>query len=346
MTKQGARFFGVPLDPPNSPERLNLKLAYVLQHLDREDCKDELQDSYDAVAKHIQQQNNVVKGEWLGKIPVESWLVPRPCLQDLPKLNLDRCYAFLERNGCWFYALQVAHFIEKHVLPHRPVMIGVDHSLTGGALVSLIQHYDGLNVVILDAHLDVLSLDPLLAQGTTAGSELIIQPEPEISCYHCGNFLGHLLAKNLIRPENLWLLGVQETALKQAGMQNYVKKLVDIGVHILSEDQVFSGKKLDVSGPTYVSVDMDVGSLVSVFSARYMNCYGWSKDQFIYALSLATDSIEKAQVPLVGLDIMEVDVHFLNNVALNLESEFHSQDYTLSIVSELFNNLSKKGFLG
>ena len=82
--------------------------------------------------------------------------------------------------------------------------------------------------------------------------------------------------------------------------------------HIISKKAVPSEiTNLKLNGPTYVSIDMDVGSLSSVFSARFMNCYGLNRREFINLLLQVKNSIRINQVPLVGMDIMEIDIHLL-----------------------------------
>jgi arginase family enzyme len=92
--------------------------------------------------------------------------------------------------------------------------------------------------------------------------------------------------------------------------------------------------RLYLTGPTYVSIDMDVGSLSSVFSARFMNCYGLTVEEFVGLLSVVRRSLEDAEIPLVGLDIMEVDIHFLE-----ASEGMPVQDYTRYVTQKAFEIL-------
>lgn len=302
------RIFGAALDAPNSPERVDLKLAY-LSHRTAVPCEIEsATDPYDVIKADLRGEFTFSPEDmWVGKMPIDSWLTPRPRAADIFMLNPLRATAFLEANGCWYYVLKVADFVEEHVFPHKPVMIGVDHSLTGGLLLALAKKYNNLNVVILDAHFDVMSSDGVLSFGKRKDGE-------GITWCHCGNFLSFVLENEIIRPENLWVLGVAEEMLRSphANGEKEIRKWLSEGVHLLPKGAVSSGRvSLDLSGPTYVSIDMDVGSLSSVFSARFMNCFGLTAQQFLTALSQLERSIKKAGVPLVGMDIMEIDIHFL-----------------------------------
>ncbi len=323
--KQATRIFGVPFDPPNSPERLNLKLAY-LSHLARTPYRERFRDPYDAFEADLSDKYQFyAEGTWLGKMPVASWLTPRPLSSDLPMLTPHRFMSFLEENGCWDYALKVAKFVEEQVFPYRPIMIGVDHSLTGGLLLALTKRCRNLNVIILDAHFDVMGFN---------GEKLPF--------YQCGNFLSYLLEKEVIQPQNLWVLGVGEEILPENNQYKSslssrntteFEKWIDRGVHVLSrKDVVSEAISIELNGPTYVSVDMDIGSLSSIFSARFMNCYGLPVKEFLHLLSVVATSIRKADVPLLGLDIMEIDIHFLEAAEA---ASVH--DYTRHIVKEILN---------
>lgn len=343
------RIFGAPLDVPNSPERLNLKLAYVFQVINFPgNLSRRLYDPYDVICADLGAEFGLPgENAWIGKMPVDSWLTPRPQPSDLPLLTTKECDSFLERNGCWDYSLKVAEFVEKTVFPYKPVMIGVDHSLTGGVLLSLAKENDDLNVIIIDAHFDVMKFGGWVSASTfkegRRGWKGKSMNEEKPFFYHCGNFLSRILEKEIVHPENLWILGVQEEVLAENNERyqensfsndaREVKRWIDKGVHLLSKKDVTSETmSISLNGPTYISIDMDVGSLSSVFSARFMNCYGVSFEEFLHLLSRVATSIREADVPILGFDIMEIDVHFLEVV----QGLFH--DHTRRIVREIFRS--------
>ena len=311
-----SKIFGVPFDPANSPERLNLKRAYITHVMNAHQPSQVFLDPYDIIRADLREPP-LFSSEtiWFGKMPVDSWLMPRPNLNDLSSLTLFHADSFLGSNGCWKYALKVAQFVEENVFPHRPVMIGIDHSLTGGLLLALSKKYSNLNVVVLDAHFDVMKCNRLIPSLNHH------KPDEDPLFCHCGNFLSFVLERNIIQPQNLWVLGVAEEVLAKSedghetkslfNNEEEMRKWIDKGVHLFSKQMVSSQSiRIDLSGPTYVSIDMDVGSLSSVFSARFMNCYGLTLRAFLDLLACVRRSIENAKVPLVGLDIMEVDIHF------------------------------------
>ncbi|MFC1860786.1 arginase family protein, partial [Chloroflexota bacterium] len=91
-----------------------------------------------------------------------------------------------------------------------------------------------------------------------------------------------------------------------------INKWISNGVHLATKEEVSSEKlTLNLGGPVYISIDMDVGSLASVYSARFMNCYGLELSEFLALISQLSVLMKECGVPLVGMDIMEIDIHFL-----------------------------------
>lgn len=339
--EQRISIFGAALDALSSPERINLKIAY-LNYLKNEALnQQEFKDPYDFVKRYLTENrilndiNNRVR--WAGKISVPSWLTPKPSIDDLPKLSTEKLDKFLKSNGCWKYALAIADYINKEIYSSMPVMIGVDHSLTGGSIMALVKKFPNLNIIILDAHFDVMNKDSQ-TDGTL------------INYYECGNFLNCLLEKKIISPKNLWILGVQDEIcqeLKQMSNSQRnldsntvsIKKWMAEGVHVIFKKEVQSNKfKMDLSGPSYLSIDMDVGSMSSIYSARFMNSFGLRMDEFLQLLNRVSRLVESSNRPLVGMDIMELDMHFLE---VAKKRDFN--DYTEQIIEEIFKIFVNKG---
>jgi arginase family enzyme len=308
------KIFGAALDPLSSVERVNLKQAYLQHARNRFLIEEGFRDPYDFV-KHMTEKefldNNV---KWLGKISIPSWLTPKPQESDSLKLSMSNLDSFLRNDGCWDYALMVADYIRRKIYPGMPVMIGVDHSLTGGSILALAERHANLNVVILDAHFDVMY------------PEREYEADFEVNYYGCGNFLHRLLKRKVIPPENLWIMGVQDELHREVmGRRDLggklersaapVKKWMEKGVHVIFKREVQSGHfKFDLKGPTYLSIDMDVGSMSSIYSARFMNSYGLNTVEFLQLIQKVFRKIRSSRHPLVGLDVMESDVHFFEAI--------------------------------
>jgi arginase family enzyme len=185
--------------------------------------------------------------------------------------------------------------------------------------------------VILDAHFDVMNIQ----RGYKADCQM--------NYYGCGNFLDRLLIKKIISPENLWILGVQDEIHREmkgrrdlGGKLNRsvpsVKKWMEEGVHVVFKHEVQSGHfKLDLKGPTYLSIDMDVGGMSAIYSARFMNSYGLNKVKFLQLLHKVSRCIRLSHQPLVGLDVMEFDVHFFEAI-----KEKKIDDRAEEIVKQIF----------
>jgi arginase family enzyme len=347
--QQNIKIFGAALDALSSPEKVNLKLAYINHLMEESLSKEGFRDPYDFIRAYIKKRSAPRnKMKWAGEIPIPSWLRPKPKVSDYLTLSVDKIERFLRRNGCWEYALVVADYLNKKIYPAFPMMIGVDHSLTGGSVMALAKRYPNLNIVILDAHFDVMKMrhETYGLSGNMPGK--IICNEP-LNYYGCGNFLEHLLAKRIIMPWNLWILGVQDEVcqeLKEADDSRRevdsnmlsIKKWIEKGVHVIFKHEVHSDLKLDLTGPTYVSIDMDVGSLSSIYSARFMNSYGLDTEEMLRLLHLVHKSIDSSHFALVGLDIMELDIHFfeIGRVA-------GVDDRTGEIIEEIFELFVNNG---
>lgn len=351
MIKKEIKIFGAALDPLPSPDRLNLKFAYMHYKMTNP-LRKEFKDPYDFVNEKLKKSASFFdERQWAGKIPIDSWLTPKPNLRDLAMLSVGEINRFLKDNGCWKYALMIADYINKEIPRGLPVMIGVDHSLTGGPILALAKRYPGLNLIILDSHFDVVDMyKSYFDTGCRSNDSNLnslnngLQNRQTDACYYeCGNFLGHILEKKLISPKNLWILGVQDEISRElqriSNNENNldprvwsIKKWVEEGANIIFRNEIRSDKfRIDLTGPTYISIDMDVGSLSSIYSARFMNSYGFKLNEFLELLHKISGFIKSSNVPFVGLDIMEIDIHFLE-----VTKRKGSNDYTERIIKEIF----------
>jgi arginase family enzyme len=264
-------------------------------------------DPYDFAYSSLRERlPSLPKESWYGKMPIDPWLTPTPRLDDLPLLAPEVVDLFMKSNGCKRHMDEVRGFVEELIFPCRPFLIGVDHCSTGGCIMALAKRFPDLNVIILDSHFDVMdSLDP------------DANPSGQVSPCHCGNFLLPLLEEAVIRPENLWVLGVNEEFFSGNGAGARCAgrgpaEWAKLGVHLLSKEMLPSGlHAMRLTGPVYLSIDLDVGSLSSIFAARFMNCCGLDRPALLRLLSAIRARIDEDQAPIAGMDLMELDVHFL-----------------------------------
>jgi arginase family enzyme len=330
------KVFGAALDALDLPEKVALKLAYVESM--RESPWQELAfDPYDAINNLLLEQAYTAKNvEWIGKFPIESRLSPKPLVGDEGFLTITFFTDFLDKNGCLTYREKLVSYLKDNVYPASPVMIGVDHSLTGGVLRYLAESNNDFNVVILDSHTDIIDFSTKRALVTPSLGKGSSSP-PDI--YECGSFIGHLLNENVIKADRLWILGTQdlpedaerlEIPLYAQRLRDWVRK----GVHLISKsDLVRHGIPEEIEGPTYISIDIDVGSYASVLACRFMDRIGLEYEALVGILKSLSALIKQNRISLLGLDVMELDVHFLNEEASD------RRDCTLEILKNIFDEL-------
>ena len=342
------KIFGAALDPLSSPERLNLKLGYLNWVFNNPLANSSYLDPYDLIKSDLEEEVDLFgAGDWVGKFPVDSWLTPKPTLDDARSITCQRFNAFLKENGCLRYWKLVENYMDQRILPSKPVMIGVDHSLTGAVIRTLAKHIDSLNVIVLDAHFDVARYQSLSLPFELRSSDEgrwhsnPLGSKEEITFLECGNFISFILEEGVVRPDNLWVIGVQDEILMYPKVESYsnpewaqfneYRKWMDRGIHLVTKKELISHSfTIDLKGPVYLSIDMDVGSLSSVFSARFMNCVGLTYDDFMKSLHLLSGMIRQSKNPLLGLDIMELDIHLLEACELS-PYEDHSRRLTREI---------------
>lgn len=328
--------FGASLDALDLPDKLALKQAYVRSIKNRPD-RGLARDPYDAVKASLEGQPFATSNvEWRGKVDVESWLSPRPSVTDERFLTKDCFTDFLDGNGCLTYRGRVKSFLEKHVHPSKPMMIGVDHSQTGGVLHYLTKYYKDPNVLIFDSHTDIVDFYTKRSWFT---SSFCKTPSTSPNIYECGSFVDYVLSENVMRPDRIWILGTQDLPerMKTGEKNSYVRKMegwVKRGVHLISKwDLIRDGIPKAIEGPTYISIDMDVGSYSSVFACRFMDRVGLEYEQIMDIIHSLSTRIQERKILLLGMDMMEIDVHFLG-------AEISGRrDCTLKIIRNIFKEL-------
>lgn len=336
-------FFGVPLDPDDREERCLIKRAYVYALIRGHIPIPNFLTPYEALMHHLHEIFVNPKFVRLGEIPIESWLRPKPSFRDLPMINSDAFSAFLAADCCRDYAEIVNMFVRRRVLPNRFVMIGVDHSSTGGCLKALSSFYgaENLGVIILDSHFDAfhVRLRKSLFSYAKEHSIPIIMPcadnlesvlEPDLpETYNSGSFLRYLLEEKIILPENVIVVGVSDYPSEDLEKVNdeRVKRWVNEYKRFEEEGVTFLPRmrlKKEGLGPlkaflgnlrkpyVYVSLDVDVMSFRGVYAARVLNTMGLEPNEVYGVIEIIEEYVVKKGIELIGLDLMEIDVHAAN----------------------------------
>ena len=325
------RVFGASLDPLDATERIEIKRAYISALCDGRDLEPNFSDPYEGICSANPDLFERVC-EAAGKVPVETWLTPKPERRDFPKVTSENYKTFLESNGCCQYSERVGEFL-KGILPSPFVMIGVDHSQTGGVVRRLSKEYgpEQVSLIVLDAHTDMFDFDVLYAmQGALLRGQGLGDRLPKTiydnSFYGCGSFLKSLLNEESVFPENLFIIGVTDypgglvNDLRGSEVRPFVEAYESIlrqGVRIIPKADVessvnkVSGILDSIDTPyVYLSIDMDVGAFFSTCAVRFLNTAGMAEDSIYSTVRTIKDVIDCKGLRCLGFDLMELDAHY------------------------------------
>ncbi|MCQ5376870.1 MAG: arginase family protein [Candidatus Methanomethylicia archaeon] len=287
------------------------------------------------------------------RLEVEEWLLPTPPPQMQFMLTVENFVTFIDSNGCLEYSKKIEEMVER-AFPALPVMIGVDHSLSGGSIRATCREYGGENIrlVLFDSHFDFIL--PTIRCGLIQ-YDVETNPESKFSkgdpyifsrpdSYNADSFLYYLMGS--LPPENIYVIGVSDYPPKVAEeiddrrVKDYVqfyKGIEEKGVHVVRREAIESGiseiKELLSSAKlplTYVSIDIDVCANTSLKGARFQDYNGLDHHD-LYSMCAA---LAKSNSKLIGLDIMEFDVYSAGSRFMGKE------DRTYQIAAEALRKFS------
>lgn len=355
------KLFGVALDPSDNPRSLMIKHGYMEKASKGALKTPNFLDPYEAVKALIQLEN----AEPLGKIPVESWLTPKPIPEDAMLVNPLDYQIFLDSNGCMEYFEKTEQFVKEKILPDIPLLVAPDHSPTGGVLKALSDFYgaDQITVVIFDSHFDAIPSKVRLQLGQYAQEHQLHAVHPEQAeffsdtkrdiplSYNCGTFLSYLLEEKIILTSNLIVVGVSDypseelRAINDERVKNFVKtyfNFQDKGVKFIpklaSEQDIvdqFDRFLTEVTTPyLYVSFDVDVSSFEAVFATRFLDVIGLKPQTIIKLAQVIHRHLSNGMFQLIGLDLTEIEVHLLQ---AKLKSG--REDKTVDLIQEFLNSV-------
>ena len=330
------KVFGVPLDPLDTLEHLGAKLAGIAEGIGKSGAGNA--DPYTALTALYADLLARNHCRLLGQVGVEGFLRPRPPPQDALQVTQTDYGVFLDTGGCLEYAGTVRDFVRSYVLPDPFMMLGVDHSSTGGALAALADEAPVL--VVLDAHHD--GVDPTVKMefsrywmearpreyarlGISEGSYAAMRSVAPGSYYACGNFLERAIAQGWAAPERTCLVGLTDYPDRRLSSvsDSRVKAYVDAyqrferqGMTFLTAEALrhhpereFAHLSRRVEGrPVYVSVDLDVAAGAGAAATRFPITDGLDRTG-IGRLVEWLAGLPRLGVRLLGADIMELDVH-------------------------------------
>ncbi|MHA1913154.1 MAG: arginase family protein [Promethearchaeota archaeon] len=338
------KVFGAALDAADFPISLQIKQNYLNQLAQNLVVNPNFLDPYEALLLYsrVLLTDKYIK---MGKFPIESWLTPKPNLEDLPLINQLEFQKLTKDDTIRDYSEKLEVYVKNKILPDFPLMIGVDHSLTGGVLKALSHEYgpENLIVLIFDAHFDGLpasislniakymiehpeETNPLISEHLNTVNENVYI----VDTYTCASFLFYLLEEKLVIPENLIIFGCQDYPNEKfrslddpriVEFVNFYDKLEQCGVKFIPKSDkstmistLSTLLKETESSKMYLSFDTDVGALKEIIATRFRNAIGIDQKTIIDAAKSVKNVINSKKIDLVGLDVMEIETHLLNRV--------------------------------
>lgn len=299
-------------------------------------------DPYVALTWHLSDLFSHPSFRKLGEVPVETWLMPTPKPEDLLLVTPVNYAVFIDSNGCKEYADKVKAFVQEKI-DGVPVMIGVDHSSTGGVVEALAERYgrDNLSIIVLDSHSDFLPMElrykmiqhyrraSTKASTTNSFFEYDSFLVKRSESYNSGTFIYYMIKDGIILPEKIILVGVSDRppeslSYDDPGVTSAIEFYHDMegqGVQIVTRDElrkkglenILSLLRKKVNSPNlYISIDIDIGAISAVYGAREIlnpPIIGLNTRQ-LYRVAKALSRVAGGRnVKLVGLDLMETDVY-------------------------------------
>jgi arginase family enzyme len=338
---------GAPLDPDEREAFIVRKIDSCMKGYPGMAFKDPL----DGMLKELPG----LKGK-RSAIEIEPWVLPAPPREMLFMLTVENFVTFIDSDGCLEYANKVKDAVRSS-LPATPLLMGVDHSLSGGAIKAIAEEHGGENMrlIVFDSHFDyippsircsLIHYDMETNPGTKfAPDDPYVFNRPD--SYNADSFLSFM--KKVVPPENTYIVGVSDYPPRaaQESVDRRVKDYVDFyrsileeGVHLIRKEEVKSkgeeAKRLlsTTDKPyTYISVDVDVCANASLRGARFLDYHGLGHSD-LYGLAGAI-SISLRKSKLAGLDFMEFDAYTAGATASG------KKDRTYEIMAEVFRRLTK-----
>ncbi len=315
-------FFGCPLDPDERDESIQEKLRLSgTIHPD---------DPYLEVMRLVHKNLDPSLWEEKGSMEVPPWLSPVPPPGALKDVNLQNFIYFIDQNGCLDFAQALGKFVSDFVFPNIPCFIGVDHSLTGGILSSLVSSYkpDDISFVVLDSHMDGLPSSVMSGainydmetnpRSVHDRHDPFLQNRPD--SYNASSFIYFLVEEKTIKPQNLYIIGISDYPPKNAFRvkDSRIKSYVDCYTSLKRQGAKLLTKKDLSMGPAvlknlinriktpyvYVSIDMDIGARNAVEGVRYLNHQGLNETQIFKIIGCMRQLLDNG-VQLVGMDLVE-----------------------------------------
>ena len=317
-----AVFFGCPLDSDEKYESIQEKLSIY-------GPREENDDPYSIIMEFIRQEVDPELWEEKGSIDVPGWLRPIPLNRE--NIIVDNFVAFIDDDGCRTYAEMVGELVDD-IFPDVPCMLAIDHSLTGGAFQKLVELYSpkDISLIVLDSHLDALPISILSGaiqyDIETNPNSVYDKTDPSIrdrpESYNASSFLYHLLEEGVVKPENLYVLGISDYPPKRSFRikDQRIKRYVGLysglrkkGVKIVTKKDLLVNPSMiktafrQIETPyVYISIDMDIGARNAMEGVRFRDWQGLNERQ-IYGIVDNLSDFLSDQIKIAGIDLTEIN---------------------------------------
>jgi arginase family enzyme len=316
-------FLGCPLDCDEQLASIEEKRAWS-------PAPGMVNDPLEAVLALIRDDVPAPRWASLGSLTVPSWLWPLPPAAKKGGVTSAAMVDFIDSDGCREFADQIHRLVAQDVFPAIPCLVAVDHCLAGGPIRAVAERVGSraLTVVILDSHTDAVPM-PVLAGAiaydmATNPSSVYDRSDPLLynrpDSYNASSFLHHLIAEDVLSPENLYLVGIGDLPDKRVAriedprIEGYVgvyKELKSLGAKLITKkDCLLKPSKVKalltkIKTPyLYISIDLDIGARNASEGVRFLNRQGLDARQILrLALHLAVAIAAGAQ--LAGIDVTE-----------------------------------------
>jgi len=355
--------FGAALDASDFSLSIQMKHAYLARLQNNLNIEEEILDPYEGMLKysHVISNDKYIKK---GKFLIDSWLTPKPILKDISRINQNELLNANYKGIIKIYSEKLSEYIEKNIIPGIPLMVGVDHSLTGGVLRALSKEYGSQNIIVIifDAHFDGIPLDISMnitnyfKEHPEDLNQLISEQisnttynEKIQEVYTCASFLYYLLNEKVILPENLIIIGCQDYPDQKTRsvddqrvreFVNFFDLMEKKGITFIPRMDISQMiEKLSIKLETienpyfYVSFDVDVGVFKEIIAARFRNTIGMDKSEILQIAKIIKEFITVKNCELIGLDIMEIDTFLLGKSF----PKSGRKDLTIEVVDELID---------
>ena len=322
--------FGCPVDCDEKYDSIQEKHHYLK-------TGDGFDDPLNGVMAHLEADPVIAElpeGCWenLGSLPVPEWLSPVPPAEARSQVTSENFISFIDSDGCRDLAGKAEAYVTDSILPNLPLMIGIDHSLTGGLFSAVSEFYgkENVSLIIIDSHTDAVPMAALagaVQYDAETNPDSVHDPDDPFlynrpDSYNASSFVDCMLKDQVVDPKNLYILGVSDFPEKKAlkskdsrikrynnaylGLRRKGAKIITKKECKLSPQKIKGLLKKIATPYVYLSVDMDIGANNALDGVRFRNWTGLNEKAIYKMADMIRQSLDQS-TQLAGMDICEID---------------------------------------